>query len=113
MGLDTEGRPHIKEERLRQRIQRNGWLLSFLYLVEGKGYAFEGKEGGQDDNGKVIGEKVDVELSDTRKPGIVTLGAMNQYSRIEKFLEFLRSWYLCYFTPIVRDKFQMLRRHHI
>lgn len=99
MGLDTEGRPHIKEERLRQRIQRNGWPLSFLYLVEGKGYAFEGKEGGQDDNGKVIGEKVDVELSDTRKPGIITLGAMKQYSRIEKFLEFLRSWYLCYFTP--------------
>lgn len=99
VGLDTEGRPHIKEERLRQRIQRNGWPLSFLYLVEGKGYAFEGKEGGQDDNGKVIGEKVDVELSDTRKPGIITLGAMKQYSRIEKFLEFLRSWYLCYFTP--------------
>lgn len=99
VGLDTEGRPHIKEERLRRRIQRNGWPLSFLYLVEGKGYAFEGKEGGQDDNGKVIGKKVDVELSDTRKPGIVTLGAMKQYSRIEKFLEFLRSWYLCYFTP--------------
>jgi len=29
----------------------------------------------------------------------VTLGAMKQYSRIEKFLEFLKSWYLCYFTP--------------
>ena len=27
------------------------------------------------------------------------MGAMKQYSRIEKFLNFLKSWYLCYFTP--------------
>ena len=40
-----------------------------------------------------------MELADTRKLAIVTLGAMKQYSRIEKFLSFLRSWYLCYFTP--------------
>ena len=45
------------------------------------------------------GDKVDVELNDIRKLGIVTLGAMKQYSRIEKFLAFLKSWYLCYFTP--------------
>lgn len=31
--------------------------------------------------------------------GIVTLGAMKQYERIEKFLNFLKSWYLCYFLP--------------
>ncbi|MCD8326380.1 MAG: AAA family ATPase [Lachnospiraceae bacterium] len=42
---------------------------------------------------------MNVELADTRKLGIVTLGAMKQYSRIEMFLGFLRSWYLCYFTP--------------
>ena len=41
----------------------------------------------------------DVELSDIRKLGIVTLGAMKQYERIEKFLNFLKSWYLCYFSP--------------
>jgi len=40
-----------------------------------------------------------VALSDNRKLGVVTLGAMKQYTRIEKFLKFLRSWYLCYFTP--------------
>jgi len=45
------------------------------------------------------GEKVPVELNDMRKLGIVTLGAMKQYSRIEQFLTFMRSWYLCYFTP--------------
>lgn len=46
-----------------------------------------------------MGEKKDVALSDIRKLGIVTLGAMKQYTRIEKFLNFLKSWFLCYFTP--------------
>lgn len=99
---DSLDRPYVKEERLRQRRpgQKNGRPLSFLYLVEGKGYAFEGVEGGQDESGSTIdGIKVEVELTDSRKLGIVTLGAMKQYSRIEQFLEFLRSWYLCYFTP--------------
>lgn len=96
---DKSERPYIKEERLRQRVQKNGRPLSFLNLIDGKGYAFEGASGGQDDEGQITGSKVDVELSDTRKLGIVTLGAMKQYSRIEKFLAFLRSWYLCYFTP--------------
>lgn len=99
IGLDGIGRPCVKEERLRQRVKKTGWPLSFLYLVNGKGYAFEGTDGGQDDNGTITGTKVDVELSDTRKLGIVTYGAMKQYTRIEKFLSFLRSWYLCYFTP--------------
>ena len=99
---DALGRPYVKEERLRQRRanQKNGRPLSFLYLVEGKGYAFVGADGGQSEDGSVVeGEKIDVELADTRKLGIVTLGAMKQYSRIELFLDFLKSWYLCYFTP--------------
>ena len=96
---DRLGRPYVKEERLRQRVQKNGRPLSFLHLMDGKGYAFQGTSGGQDDNGTFTGDRVDVELSDMRKLGIVTLGAMKQYSRIEKFLDFLRSWYLCYFSP--------------
>ncbi len=98
---DKYDRPYVREERLRQRRPDNkrGRPLSFLYLIDGKGYAFEGKEGGQDDDGSINGDKVTVELSDVRKLGIVTLGAMKQYSRIEKFLEFLKSWYLCYFAP--------------
>ena len=98
---DKSGRPYVKDERLRQRRPGNksGRPLSFLNLTDGKGYAFEGKEGGQDDDGSVEGDKVDVELSDIRRLGIVTLGAMKQYSRIEMFLAFLKSWYLCYFTP--------------
>lgn len=97
---DNMGRPYVKEERLRQRVEKRGWPLSFLFLQNGKGYAYEGKEGGEDDTGRSVnGKKIDVELADTRKLGIVTLGAMKQYERIEKFLEFLKSWYLCYFSP--------------
>lgn len=104
--LDKMGRPYVKEERLRQRVKANGRPLSFLYLQNGKGYAFEGKEGGQDEDGSIIGTKIDVELSDIRKLGIVTLGAMKQYDRIEKFLSFLKSWYLCYFSPDAARKIQ-------
>lgn len=103
IGKDGADRPYVKEERLRQRRlgQKSGRPLSFLYLKEGRGYAFEGEDGGMDDddNASDRGEKKDVRLSDLRKLGVVTLGAMKQYSRIEKFLNFLQSWYLCYFTP--------------
>lgn len=96
---DKYDRPYVKEERLRQRVHSKGRPLSFLYLSEGKGYAYEGTNSGEDDTGVSTGEKVNVELNDVRKLGIVTLGAMKQYSRIEQFLSFLRSWYLCYFSP--------------
>lgn len=97
--IDKTGRPYILEERLRQRVKDKGWPLSFLYIKKGKGYAFIGTEGGQDENGVITGGKCDVDLADIRRPGIVTLGAMKQYNRIERFLDFLNSWYLCYFSP--------------
>ena len=96
---DDNGRPYVKEERLRQRWpgRVNGRPLSILKLENGKGYAYEGTEGGEDEKtGQTIGnlEQKPVELSDTRRLGIVTLGAMKQYERIEQFLSFLKSWYL-------------------
>ena len=100
IGLDKNFRPCVKSERLRQRVKKRGWPLSFLYLTDGKGFAFVGNEGGQDENtGEISGVKMEVELNDPRKLGIVTLGTMKQYVRIEKFLGFLRSWFLCYFSP--------------
>nr|WP_305135823.1 hypothetical protein [uncultured Schaedlerella sp.] len=73
----------------------------------GAGYAFEGNDdGGQDDDGSITGKKVEVQLSDIRRLGIVTLGAMKQYDRIEKFLNFLKSWYLCYFSPDAARRLQ-------
>lgn len=69
--------------------------------------AFEGNDdGGQDDDGNITGKKVEVRLSDIRRLGIVTLGAMKQYDRIEKFLNFLKIWYLCYFSPDAARKLQ-------
>ncbi len=98
--LDKMGRPYVEKERLRQRVKSYGWPRSFMYLQDGVGYAFEGNDdGGQNDDGSIIGKKVEVQLTDIRKPGILTLGAMKQYDRIEKFLSFLKSWYLCYFSP--------------
>lgn len=104
--LDKTGRPFVKRERLRQRVKKHGWPRSFMYLQDGEGYAFEGIDGGQDDDGTVTGQRIDVRLSDIRRPGIVTLGAMKQYVRIEKFLTFLKSWYLCYFSPDAARKIQ-------
>ena len=91
--LDKSGRPYVKEERLRQRVETRGWPKSFLHLQNGVGFAFEGNTGGQDDEtGASDGTKVPVELSDNRKLGVVTLGAMKQYSRIEKFLKLLEAY---------------------
>ncbi len=105
--LDKSNRPYVKEERLRQRVEDRGWPKSFLYLQNGNGYAFEGNKGGQDDEtGVVDGNKIPVTLVDNRKLGIATLGAMKQYTRIEKFLNFLKSWYLCYFTPDAARRIQ-------
>lgn len=109
---DKYERPYVKMERLRYRNQKIGRPLSFLYLQNGVGYAFEGKKGGQDEQGNEIdGKKVNVNLSDKRRLGIVTLGAMKQYERIEKFLGFLRSWYLCYFLPDVARRIQTAAPH--
>lgn len=105
--LDRMGRPYVKKERLWHRECPHGKPKNFMYLQDGNGYAFEGNDdGGQDDDGNIIGKKVDVQLSDIRRPGIVTLGAMKQYNRIEKFLNFLRSWYLCYFSPDAARRIQ-------
>lgn len=66
---DRMGRPYVKKERLRQRVQTYGWPRSFMYLQEGSGYAFEGNDdSGQNDDGTVEGEKVEVNLSDIRRP---------------------------------------------
>lgn len=103
IALDENQRPFVLDERLRQRAagQKRGWPKSFLNLHRGEGYAFEGKEGLQDDNGDVIGDdkKVEVHLADKRKLGISTYGAMSQYDRIVNFMNFMKSWYLCYFSP--------------
>lgn len=119
--LDSDGRPFVKQERLRQRRkgQKTGWPFSFLILNEGKGIAWKGEE-----EGKLVEEDQEefdlfnlierlrkgeaeeesketevVELSDKRKLGIATLGSLKQHPRISLFRRFIEGWYLSYFTP--------------
>jgi len=102
IGLDKTDRPIVEKERLRQRRanERYGWPLSFLYLEYGKGFAFKGSNSGfLEEEDKEIGEKVEVELADSRQLGVVTLGELREHPRIVKFKNFLKNWYLCYFNP--------------
>ncbi|WP_419548156.1 AAA family ATPase [Microcystis sp.] len=116
--LDTDNRPYVKKERLRQRRkgQKTGWPFSFLILDEGKGIVWKGEEEGKQveegqdhfDLLKLI-EKIQreadedggelVELNDKRKLGIATLGSLKQHPRISLFRRFIEGWYLSYFTP--------------
>ena len=48
---------------------------------------------------KESNETENIELEDTRKLGIATLGALKQHPRISAFRRFIEGWYLSYFTP--------------
>lgn len=120
---DNSGRPYVLRERLRQRRknQKHGWPFSFLVMDSGKGVAWKGEQEGRqidEEQGKFdllgfmesirLGEaKVEeesnetevVELEDSRKLGIATLGSLKQHPRISTFRRFVEGWYLSYFTP--------------
>jgi len=99
VGRDRNGRPYVEEERLRQRRKgqkQSGRPYSFLNLIGGKGQAWAGEETFE---GIEDSARVPVELTDSRKLGIATLGALKEHPRITKFRNFLANWYLSYFTP--------------
>ena len=130
MAADEFGRPYVLRERLRQRRrnQRYGRPFSFLWLDGGRGVAWKGEEGYQEENiEKLLDEAMEqddiemrklklkkfielitkeepnetesIELEDQRKLGIATLGALKQHPRISAFRRFIEGWYLSYFTP--------------
>jgi len=119
---DQLGRPYVSKERLRQRRkgQTHGRPFSFLVLEHGKGVAWKGDAAGKDveqsqaffnmdsfirsiRSGEADEEESKetevVELEDTRKLGIATLGSLKQHPRISAFRRFIEGWYLSYFTP--------------
>ena len=115
---DHFSRPYVSRERLRQRRrgQTRGRPFSFLMMNGGKGVAWSGDAPGlppQNDEFssldweaffRLMGdvestEREIVELQDTRKLGIATLGALKQHPRIAAFRQFIEGWYLSYFTP--------------
>ncbi|ETW96444.1 MAG: ATPase [Candidatus Entotheonella factor] len=119
--LNAYGRPYVSKERLRQRRrgQSSGRPFSFLLLDNGRGVVWRGEEEGRRideekgafDLAELIaslkeGETKEesretevVELEDTRKLGIATLGSLRQHPRISAFRRFIEGWYLSYFTP--------------
>ncbi|MCL2852412.1 MAG: AAA family ATPase [Defluviitaleaceae bacterium] len=111
--LDDRERPYVKSERLRQRRagQDKGQPFSFLILENGRGLAWKGdSEGIKEekqftllDIDKLMQEESDdkepIELTDNRRLGIATIGALKQHPRISAFRQFIEGWYLSYFTP--------------
>jgi predicted ATPase len=105
--LDDEERPYVLKERLRQRRkeQKYGRPFSFLILDRGKGVVWKGEAGGHqidetqkdldlsslidslksDEMKEESGETEVIELEDTRKLGIATLGSLKQHPRISTF----------------------------
>ena len=101
IGLDKYERPIVEKKDFVKDVQMNVMdVQCLLYLEYGKGYAFKGDNSGfVEEENKEIGEKVDVELADPRQLGIVTLGELREHPRIVRFKNFLKNWYLCYFSP--------------
>lgn len=115
--LDQTGRPYVLRERLRQRRRGSarGWPFSFLILNAGRGAAWKGDEEGLKEEKDISiddlldfvskqeqvesGETEVVELDDTRRLGISTLGSLKQHPRIAAFRRFIEGWHLSYFTP--------------
>ncbi len=100
IALDVSGRPFVESEVLKQRRkgQKHGRPYPFLRLNHGKGMAWAGEEAveveGEEDRAQTP-----VELTDTRQLGIATLGTLKEHPRIKRFRDFLKGWYLSYFTP--------------
>ncbi|OAI13203.1 ATPase [Methylomonas koyamae] len=115
INIDDSGRPFVQKERLRQRRknQSTGRPFSFLILENGRGVVWKG-EAGVIEEPDILNdfeswvefyrkeeskETELVELSDSRKLGIATLGSLKQHPRISLFRQFIEGWYLSYFEP--------------
>ncbi len=102
ISMDDHGRPFVSSEMLRQRRKgrSNGKPYPFLNLKNGVGRVWAGIDtlseslGGEEDN-----TSSPIELTDLRQLGVATLGTLKEHPRIKKFREFLKGWYLSYFTP--------------
>jgi predicted ATPase len=102
LNLDSSGRPFVESEILKQRRkgQSYGQPFPFLRLQHGSGSVWAGEEavevaGEEEENA----DKRSVTLTDSRQLGIATLGTLQEHTRIKQFRDFLKGWYLSYFTP--------------
>lgn len=99
--VDKTGRPFVESEFLGQRRkgQRYGRPYPFLRLNKGLGTVWAGDTAIEGEGDEEPNTKVDVELTDLRQLGIATLGTLKEHSRIKRFRDFLKGWYLSYFQP--------------
>jgi predicted ATPase len=97
---DKNRRPFVQSEQLSQQTksQHVDKLLPFLKLENGKGYAWKGKDSLAGLEGDEA-NKITVNLTDSRHLATATYGALKEHPRITRFRDFIRSWYLSYFTP--------------
>lgn len=97
---DRTGRPCVQSELLKQRRkgQKHGRPYPFLRLQHGQGLVWAGEDAveleGEEDR-----TQEPVELTDLRQLGIGTLGTLKEHPRIKRFRDFLKGWYLSYFSP--------------
>ena len=98
IALDDSGRPFVESEVLKQRRkgQKHGRPYPFLRLHHGKGVVWSGEEAVEGEENRT---QTSVELTDLRQLGIATLGTLKEHPRIKRFRDFLKGWYLSYFTP--------------
>lgn len=97
---DKSGRPFVASEVLKQRRKRQpyGRPFPFLRLESGTGMAWAGEDALETEGEETTGQTA-VSLTDPRQLGISTLGTLQGHPRIKRFRDFLKGWYLSYFTP--------------
>jgi predicted ATPase len=92
LSIDVEpnGRPFVASEVFfpRRLIQAGREPLPFMRLHKGAGVVLKGGT-----------EEEDVRLTDIRQLGIATLGTLRDHETIAGFRDFLKGFYLSYFTP--------------
>lgn len=95
IAADQTGRPFVQFETLLLYKQETlvGLPTEFMNLEQGKGSYYRGDlRSGQ-------GQAIPVTLTDIRQLGIATLGSLPENAQIVRFRNFLKGWYLSYFTP--------------
>ncbi len=94
---EVGGLPVIVEESLRQRRkgQKHGRPYPFLRLENGAGRVWAGDFTEAEEGAMSL----EVELDDTGRLGITTLGQLREHPRIVGLRSYIESWYLSYFIP--------------
>lgn len=100
IAADDQQRPFVESEVLKQRRkgQKHGQPHPFLRLNHGKGRVWAGEEAVGDAEEESATQQ-EIELTDPRQLGIGTLGTLKEHPRIKRFRDFLKGWYLSYFSP--------------